>query len=79
MGVLNKPNYDLGYFDVCPSLLLEGDGKRCYLETEIPVRLSLGLFDSRYVISPLKEGFLKQKVDIINRDADKERRRIGLI
>ena len=78
VGVLNKPNYELGYFDVKPSIVAEGDGKRVYVEREKPIRISLSSFDTKYSIRPLKDGYTEKKAEAINAQADKEKRRIGL-
>lgn len=78
IGVINKPNYELGYFDVMPHVVQEGDGKRCYLEREAPVRMPLLIFNNgKYFIRPLKNGSLEKKVETFNKEADKEKRRIG--
>ncbi|VVB80201.1 Uncharacterised protein [uncultured archaeon] len=68
MGRVAKPNYDLGYVDLLPSIVFCPEGKLAMLETESPTRLSLALFTLgvRYSITPQKDGFLEKKVEHIN-------------
>lgn len=73
-GKINKPNYQLGYVDLNPSIVFSADNKNAHLEDTAPTRLSLQLFalGSAYSITPVKEGYLEQRITIINKKKEKE-------
>lgn len=73
-GTVDVINYVMGYVDLRPSLAFSIDDKSVRLETELPVRLSLKLFEKEvlYAITPHPLGYLEQKVCLVNTSSKKE-------
>jgi len=78
VGRFNFPNIEGGFVDICPHLVSEADGKRVYIEEQIPVRVSLNLVESGSTfIRPVKENYLEQKAKFINQRFNANRELIG--
>ena len=78
MGVLRGVNVASNYVEFMPSIVSDADDKHLYLEKHVPTIITLPLIETgKYIIRPLRDGYLEARVKHLNNQVDKVSVNIG--